>query len=103
MVPQLRFVQTVDMTSVKGVREEFFQLTSKMNADAKDIEDAFNAAKKPFKSFEDNLSMFEDVPWISINDMNSFDNQNRFLILKRISMKKKSRRGRLLQINDNKV
>jgi hypothetical protein len=104
MVPQLGFAQTVDMTTVKGVKEEFFQLTSKLNVDPKLIERAFNAASKPSDDFEENLRIVGNVPLISINDMNSFDNDNRYLILKRIVLKKKksSRHGRLLQINDNK-
>ena len=87
-VPRLDFAQIVSMSGVKGVRKEFFQLTKKENVDDATIERVFNATSADEGSFDQNLAKVQDVPLIYLNDMNSFENDNQFLILKRIELKK---------------
>ena len=104
LVKQLNFAQIVDTLDVRKVTNEFFQLTAKKNADLKDIESTYNSSGGNSLSFEENLESILNVPQISIKDMNYFDNDNRFLILKRIDTKKKSSNsGRLLGFNNNRV
>ena len=90
LVPELGFAQGVDTRDVTKVSEEFFQLKSKIGVDSEVVQEVFKRAKKSSLSFEDELREMGNVPVVSIRDMNYFDNDNEFLILKRIKLKKSS-------------
>ena len=102
LVKKLNFAQIISTVDVEKVTNEMFQLTARENMDLKIIESDFNNSAGNSLSFEENLQAMGNVPVISISDMNYFDNDNKYLILKRLKKKKKnSNSGRLLGFNNN--
>lgn len=84
------------MRRVKKLSVEFLQLTSKMGVSAKMVEREFqrSGANGGELGFEEEVGRLGDVPVVRLEDVGAFENENPYLILKRIKLKKASDKRR---------